>query len=567
MLGGNTAAAMNHQTFSRMRGWGVACFLSGVCSLSQAADPSAEPAAAAPSPNTAAEQTSGPRFDVFEFEIEGNTVLDVPGVEQAVSPFLGEGKTMNDVEAARAALEKIYQDRGFLTVFVDIPEQQISQGVVQLKVMEGRVERLSVMGSRYYSQGYIRDHVPELSDGKVPNFTVVQAQLADVNRNEDRRVQPVLRPGRTPGTVEAELKVTDQNPVHGSVEMNNRQAQYTTPWRLSATVSYGNLFQRDHTISLTALTAPAHTDQSQVLALAYTIPLPNSEAWLGYAVYSNSTVAPLGASTVLGKGTILGLRRVMNLPSASATFTQGFTWGFDYKNLKEDTLVGDDRSTTPVVYLPFSIAYNGNWQHSETQQTQLTVTDVFAQRNILQRTVNCDVYGELDQFDCKREGADGSFSALKIDLRHSHGVFDKWTAHYRFGGQVASGPLISSEQYALGGVDTVRGYLESDVVGDNGLMGSFELRSPNWAGKTPESWRAHIDEITAYGFGDAGRVYTIDALPDQHTSQSLASLGLGLKLRAYKTLNSNFDLAWPLKPTDATPSRSPKLHVRLAAEF
>lgn len=561
---------MNPPNFSRTRGWGVACLLLGVCSLSQADVDPAKPAATAPTSAQAIQpapaQNSGPRFDIFEFEIEGNTVLDTVVVERTVSPFMGENKSLVDVEAARAALEKVYQDAGYLTVFVDVPEQKVDQGVVQLKVLEGRVERLAVTGSRYFSQGYIREQVPELSDGKVPNFTTVQAQLANVNRGEERRVQPVLRPGRTPGTVEADLKVTDQLPVKGSVELNNRHAQFTTPWRLSATVSYSNLFQRDHTISLTALTAPAHTDQSQVLALSYIVPLPNNEAWLGYAVYSNSSVSPLGASTVLGKGTILGLRRILSLPS-SGIYSQGFTWGLDYKNLKEDTLVGSDRSATPVRYLPFSLAYNGTWQHSEKSQTQFTLTDVLAQRSLLSRKVDCDVYGTLDQFDCKREGADGSFSILKLDLRHTLPVFDKWSAEWRLGGQLASGPVISAEQYSAGGAETVRGYLESDVIGDHAVLGSIELRSPNWAAKAPESWRSALDEFTVYGFADAARVYVIDALPEQSGSQGISSLGLGLKLRAYKTFNGNVDLAWPLKTTTATPTHSARLNVSLAAEF
>src|SRR5262245_52566482 len=64
------------------------------------------------------------RFDILEFRIEGNTVLSVPVIEQVVTPFLGPGRTMADVEAARAALEKAYQGTGWLTVFVDVPEQR-----------------------------------------------------------------------------------------------------------------------------------------------------------------------------------------------------------------------------------------------------------------------------------------------------------------------------------------------------------------------------------------------------------------------------------------------------------
>lgn len=580
MRSSNTGPAMNHQTSSRKRGWGVAFCLVSMLSVSgrlqaQALAPEAAqpPAAAASNPSTDSPsatplpaESAGPRFDVFEFEIEGNTVLSVTDVEQAVTPYLGEGKTMADVEAARATLEKTYQDRGYLTVFVDIPEQQVSQGVVQLKVLEGRVERLAVVGSRYFSQGFIRDQVPELASGAVPNFNVVQTQLAEVNRTEDRRVQPVLRPGRTPGTVEAELKVSDRAPVSGSIELNNRHPQFTTPWRLSATASYNNLFQRDHTLSMTAMLAPAHPQQSQVLALSYTVPLPGSEAWLGYLVHSNSTVSPLGAATVLGKGNIFGLRRVNTLPGTAA-YTHGLTWGFDLKDLSEDTVVGSDRSATPARYVPFALAYNGTWQHSDTAQTSLSLTDAFALRSIMRRKVDCGVWGQLDQFDCKREGADGSFATLRFDVRHTRNVLGAWSAQWRAAGQITSGRLISAEQYALGGADTVRGYLESEAVGDQAVLGSFELRSPNWATRWQEGKQTSINELSAHGFVDVGRVYTISALPDQRSSQALAGLGLGLKLRAYKAYSGSLDLAWPLKTTDATPSHSPRLHARLAAEF
>jgi hemolysin activation/secretion protein len=74
------------------------------------------------------------RFDVLEFEIEGNTVLPALAIERAVYPFLGPGKTIDDVQGARAALEKAYQDAGYLTVVVDVPPQQVKGGKVVLAV-------------------------------------------------------------------------------------------------------------------------------------------------------------------------------------------------------------------------------------------------------------------------------------------------------------------------------------------------------------------------------------------------------------------------------------------------
>ena len=119
------------------------------------------------------------------------------------------------MDAARAALEDAYQDAGLLTVFVDVPEQRIDSGLVRLLVTEGRVERVRVTGARYFSQGYIRANTPALVEGGVPDFNPLQAQLGELNRGPDRQVQPLLRTGHAPGTMELALKVLDLAAVGG----------------------------------------------------------------------------------------------------------------------------------------------------------------------------------------------------------------------------------------------------------------------------------------------------------------------------------------------------------------
>ncbi|MFN0161861.1 MAG: ShlB/FhaC/HecB family hemolysin secretion/activation protein, partial [Burkholderiales bacterium] len=307
-----------------------------------------------PAPGAAVE-----RFDIMEFEIEGNSVLPVRRIEEAVTPFLGEGKSVRDVEAAREALEKAYQDAGFLTVFVDIPEQRVGEGVVVLRATEGRVARLKVAGSRYFSQGFIREKVPALAEGEVPDFGEVQLQLAAVNRGEDRRVTPVLRAGRTPGTVEADLKVEDRLPLSGNLELNNRYSFDTTRLRLLGTLRYGNLWQRDHSVSLSFQTSPLDTNQVRVWSGTYALPTATPGGALAfYAVKSDSNVVSLGTTTILGRGEIVGARWIMPLP-ARGDLTHSLTLGLDAKHFRESLVFGSDTTVTPIRYWPFSIAWGG----------------------------------------------------------------------------------------------------------------------------------------------------------------------------------------------------------------
>ena len=517
-----------------------------------------------------------PTFDLLEFQVEGNSVLSVGAIERAVTPFLGEGKQMASVEAARVALEKAYQGAGFLTVFVDVPEQRVEGGIVILNVTEGRIERLKVSGSRYFSQGYIREKVPELADGRVPNFNEVQRQLALVNRTEERRVQPIMRAGVTPGTVETELKVDDKLPLFGSVEINNRAAADTKPLRLTATARYENLFQLDHSIALSFSTAPQDTAESRVLSINYTIPGADQAAWVGYFVNSDSNVAALGDVNVLGKGRTFGLRYVRPVTNAAADETHSISLGLDYKDMKEDTRSGSNLISTPLRYLPFQLGYNGSFDHGARRSTLLSLQAAVAFRAILQRNVDCPG-GTADQFACKRQGGDGGFATLRTDVRHSMplGAASAGSLNLRLGAQMATGPVPSGEQYTIGGAETVRGYHEAEGAGDRGVLGSVEWRSADLGVRlsrwfddeaAPQS-TSLLSQAYALAFVDVARAYVFEPATGQAPHISLAGAGFGLRVKVRKSVSGELDLAWPLKASIATPDRSPRAHMRLAVDF
>lgn len=559
-----TIFSMNpYPTPARLAGWLFVLTVAAAPAFAQAPLPAAAPASAA-----APAAPEGAPIDVWEFAVEGNSVLDVITIEQAVTPFLGPQRRLADLDAARAALERAYQTRGFLTVFVDLPEQRVDDGVVILKVLEGRIARTSVTGSRYYSQGYIRDKVPAFTEGTVPNFNAAQAELAVVNRTEQRRVQPVLKPGRDPGTVEVEMKVADQLPVSGTVELNNQHAPDTDPWRLLATLRYDNLFQRDHAITLTGSVAPREPSQARALIVNYSVPLDNGNSIIAYAVNSTSAVQTLGGTSVLGDGTTLGLRYA--IPFEGGGGLHSLTLGADYKDLNERITFGADSFATPLRYLPFQASYTGNWAEKDSQ-TSLTATFVAASRSIFQRDVTCPGSSvPVDQFACKRFGGDGSFSTLRLGARHTMALGPASLA-LRANAQLATQPLPSSEQFALGGVETIRGYLDGEVVGDRGFIGSVELRSPNWARATSSLFERavplELGEVTLFAFTDLGRAYLIDPLPGQAARVPMLSSGAGLRVSGRPGWSLGLDWAVAHKTTVATTRGDSLIHVRLGWKY
>src|SRR5262245_55890187 len=138
----------------------------------------------------------------MEIRVLGNSKLPPLAVETAVYPHTGPGKNIEDIESARQALESAYRVAGYSTVFVDIPEQSVDDGVVRLRVTESKLERVRIEGARYFSARRIRAALPQATAGEVPNIPQLQRDLAQLNTETgDRTVTPVLAAGPRPGTV------------------------------------------------------------------------------------------------------------------------------------------------------------------------------------------------------------------------------------------------------------------------------------------------------------------------------------------------------------------------------
>jgi hemolysin activation/secretion protein len=494
------------------------------------------------------------RFDVLEIRVEGNTVLPVKTIEKAVSPHLGTGRTVADVERVRADLEQAYHDAGYLTVTVLIPEQQVTDAVVTLKVVEATVSRLRVVGSRYYEHGRILERLPSLAEGSVPNFAAAQQDVAALNNGAERRVLPVLRAGRAPGTTEIDLNLEDRPPYSASLELNNYYSPNTSHLRLNASAAYNNLFQRDHRLQFQFQTSPGHAGELKVWLLSYLIPLVQPARYLSlYAVRSDSRVAALSDITVLGRGEVFGLRYVVPLET-SAALSDSFSFGADFKDFSEDTqLAGAPATAAPIRYAPFSAGYNAT-RNDEGGSWQYGTSAVLAFRGI----------GSSDaEFNNKRYKATGNFFVLKGDVARTQTLGAAGSLNARLEGQLADQPLVSNEEFIAGGATSVRGYLQAEAQGDRGVAGTLELRGPSIA---RGEW-TRVNELRPTVFMDGAHLRRVDALPAEPQRTTLASWGLGLSWRAYDKLSALLSLAWPLRETSNTPAHKPRLQFKLVWEL
>jgi hemolysin activation/secretion protein len=543
-------------------------------------------ATAAPAAPPQAEPSSKPvtrSFDLNEIRVDGDTVLPLEEIEETVYPFLGPDKTPADVEQARKALQAAYTKAGFVTVSV-APARWVDRanGVIGLRVIERRVERLRVVGAKYFVPDAVRAGAPSVAPGKVPNINQITADLVGLNQLPDRTVQPSLKPGRAPDTVDVDLDVTDKFPLHGTLEVNNRYNADTHAERLTASLSYDNFFQRGDSGTISYTVAPEDVRDAEIESASYLFHIPDSKMSLLFTyLHSNSDVIALGTTDVTGRGTTAGFRLLIPLGTTAnggSSFTHSFSVGWDYKKFYEldkfggqvctDSggkvvpgstpgvdcqFVATSATAAPITYYPVNAAYAANWTGPKS------TTDV----NVSLEFGIAELGSNAAEFDNKRYGAPPGFSLLRAGVTREQDLPYDLQLWGSLQGQMSNQPLVSSEQFGLGGVDSVRGYLEAETLGDYGATLQTEFRGPDirkWVRGPVHSWRFHL-------FADTGVINLRDATVGQRTTNGLSSVGVGTRVNLWGYLNGAVQDAQTLNNGPDTKAGTNRVLFRVFGEF
>ncbi len=491
---------------------------------------------------------------VREYRVRGSKLLKPIEIETAVYPFMGPGRSEQDIEQARLALENVFKAKGYQSVYVQVPQQTGSRGVIFLEVVESSVGRLRVKGSRHFLPSKIKEQASSMKEGTVPNFNEITKDVIALNRWRDRKITPELRAGVVPGTVDIDLNVEDKLPLHGSLELNNQYNANTVPLRLNGSLSYGNLWQMGHTLGLSFQVAPEKPSDGTVYSAFYLAPVQSVEGLsvMLTGTVQDSNISTLGGGTVIGKGQIVGLRFMKTLPAEQGYF-HSLSFGMDYKNFVQDVAAEGMLISSPIAYYPFSLNY------TISHVSDHSYTEFNASLNFHLRGMG----GSQSEFAARRYNAKDNFLYFRSDLSHTHDLPGGFQIYTRAQGQASPQPLINTEQIAGGGLNTVRGYLIATQLGDSGLFGSLEFRSPSFIGSAKEK----ENEWRAYAFLEGGKLFVNSTLPAEKRSHDLASVGIGSRFRYLNHITGSLDMGIPLVTQPNAIAHDVYLTFRVGVDF
>lgn len=463
------------------------------------------------------------RVRINDFRFVGNTAIASSELDAVVGAYRGRELGNDDIEAIRVALTRYYIERGFINSGAVLPDQEIRAGVITFQIIEGRLSRIDVSGSRRLSESYIRERVA-LDAGPPVNVYAIRDRLYLLQQDPRiRRLDAALLPGTRPGEAILRIDLDEAPSRRAWLTVNNYRPPSVGAETAEVELLDYNLLGFGDTFDLRGNL----TEGSDELDLSYAIPLNarDTALQLRYARTSSVVVEPPFDQ--------------LDVESRSQTIGLGL-WHYPYKTPQEEVGLGvtleQRQSWSYLLGEPFAFSPgtppDGRVRISVLRFAQSWLTHnpqrVFAARSTFSVGV--------DAFDPTLDPAgepDARYLAWLGQLQWVERLFARRDELVtRVDTQISDDPLLSLEQFSVGGAHSVRGYRENQLVGDNGLFASVEYRVSLWSDMS----RGHRVQLA--GFFDWGRSWNRDRPTPE--PDVLASVGAGLRATYYPWLDFEF---------------------------
>jgi len=486
------------------------------------------------------------RFDIDRFQIEGSTLLDANEMESAVRPFTGKAREYADVQRAIEAIRQRYSAAGASVVWVVAPEQNLDRGIVTLRVIEGRIGKITIAGNRYFDDKNIRASLPALREDLPPRAADISANSQLGNENPAKQVDVMLRPAAKPGVVDAVVDVLDVDPLKAYMTFDNTGNRQTGDFRIGVGVQHANLFNRDHVATFSYVTSPGKENQVGLYSGSYRLPLYSLGDSMDFiAAYSDvsagTTQTVAGPLAFSGEGTVYGLR-YNQLLARRGEYVQRIVYGLDYRAYKNSCSLGVfgaagcGAAAVDVTVRPVSLAYSGNWTKPGR------ITDLYV---ALSRNIPGAANGSESDFNAARSGstagtgASSRYTILRFGASVVNAFDNNWQVRAALSAQYTPDALVSGEQFGVAGATAVRGFPERDVARDTGYFANLELYSPNLGGTLVPG----DGNLRGLLFYDVAMAANNPLAGELRQKSSIASIGAGLRWNIQRNFNARFDVA------------------------
>lgn len=471
-------------------------------------------------------------------------------IARIYQPYLGKKVSQADLAAIASAISALYRAAGFHLSRAIVPPQDIQGGHIRLQVIEGGITEVAFKGEGADQFG-VRPLLGPVLAEQPSRLPTLERQLLLVNGRPGVRVTDTALEeiGTASGRFRLVVHLKTWR-VFTSLGIDNLGSSTVGPWQTYATGAFNSYLAPGDVLAVNLSTIANDPRQLAFGRLSYDVPVGTDGTQLGASMlYSEVRPGDIRRldNTVTTTETFEVRSSIVPLQTQKSTLT--LTGALAFSNVTEKDIFG-------AFYM----------DHIRTVRltSDYRLQDNFGGINYLTATwrQGLDVFGASRQGDffVSRDGASSKFSVLNLGFTRYQTLSDAWSVKLSGAGQVASGPLFTSQQFYVGGAAFARGYGSAEISGDNGMAGSLELRYDQ------KLTFKYLTGYQLYGFVDAGTAWN-DGY--RYTDGfALTSAGAGVRFFLGDDLRADIAVAAPLsyRAPDNT-SRSARVLFSLSNAF
>ena len=483
------------------------------------------------------------RYDVGAIVVEGLVALAPQDFSDIVQDYSARSVSAGELSALSDRIAGRARERGFIFANAVIAPQSLSSGVLRVSVDEGVIDQIRIEGD---ADPAILSQFEPLRDGRPVTLARLERHVLLAGDISGVR----LRSPRYEREGESGILIVRalRDSLAGRAELANDGSQPIGPVRARINFDANGLISPFDEIDFTYSTVPTQPDELQYLAGRYSVVVSSegTEVSIGASYSATHPGAYLTDRDIFGKSARVSARLRHPLRRSRA-FSIWIDGELEFRDLRQDrfgALARHDR--IPVARLGFysrAIMLDGAIRGGLTLSQGLDIFDATQRGDPL----------------ASREDASPDFTVLSGWFEWERALASSLELALAGRGQLSSTPLLITEDIGLGGNSFLRGYDFSERSGDNGIMGSAEIRY-DWRNPLGMLRRAEL-----YAFADGG---VVGNLEDGLGSGSLASSGGGIRTDITRSLDLDLELAFPLTgPRYDTDDKSPRFNVAVTQSF
>lgn len=445
---------------------------------------------------------------------------DYLGLKQLLEFYLNQPLQFETIQKIKATIVDYFFREKNTYVAAIIPVQEVSDGVLIIEILEGRIGQINYIGQKWFSEWALKRGL-EVKKGDPLIERQLLNYLSWVNRNPFHHLELVLQPGQEKGTTDIEFYSEERFPVRFfSGSDNTGFLANGGQTRLFAGFNWGNALQIGDILSYQYTASPNfHGFQSHVLS--YTSMLSWKHVFTLLGCYGQVFPTIPDFDTV-GRNIQGSIRYDVPIKPLYGDFRSMFTGGFDFKYQNSNLFftgntdaVFDSTQTINVTQFLLEYSFQQNWSNQAISFDAKFFASLWKDWWF--------PYQTSTDYDILRPGSHVRYAYLRTSVSDHFRFKSGWLLSGMFRLQLASNTLPSSEQFTLGGASTVRGYYEQQFLADNAFCFNIESYAPALS-----LFDSFHDELLFMVFFDYGYGRNYSALSAPYIAQNLVGIGPGV---------------------------------------